>query len=1673
MTINSSNQGIQQRRFNLFSIRNRIFAFFILAVTVPVLVTLFVSVNTTRIELTETIDNDLTAITRSQARSLSEALETQVSLLTLLSNNTNILQAVISRNATYSTDQSEINTILQTNENLWSAITAGEIPENVDFRLIYEGALSTDVLQDFQITFPGHSELIVTDYYGGTLASTIRTDDYIQSDEGWWLSAFDRGIGQVYISDELVFDNTTQTDGIRIAIPIRDPQSDTIIGVLRTHYELNVFLTTLNELSLGETGADALINSAGEILAASSNLPVGFVVPNENELGQNSRGNSSFNTIVDVDGRNFIAELVSLSTSGRTPVIDALGWRALLIQAEDEALSPIFVARNATLIPAGIILVVGVIAGAFIAISTTRPLTALSEAAQRIGQDRDWDTQVAVTSNNEFGQLGQAFNTMTSELKNVFSDLERRIEARTADLATSAEIAAAANQIREQDELLSLTVNLIRDRFDFYYVQAYIVDDMGEYAVLSDGTGYAGRLLLGRNHKLPLASKSLVSTTINTGTISIVQDTSTNDTWLSNELLPDTRSEMVIPLRTKDKIIGALDIQHNLANTFDESAKQLFTTLADQLAVIFENVNLLADTEERAKRLATVSDVAIAASTERDIAKMLRTASQLTRKNFELYHAHIYLIDETSNRLQLVAGAGEAGLEMVANKHSIALTNSQSIVVQAARTKEPVIANDVTESANYLPNPLLPDTRSELAVPMIVAGRVVGVLDVQDDRFGRFDDDDAQVLRILAAQLGVAIDNVQTLERAQNSAQELDRIFNSTIDMLGSSDFEGNFVQLNDAWVDTLGWTKDELMAAPFFTFIHPDDIEKTTEANAGIAEGATVIEFTNRYRKKDGEYLDIAWKATPDMSIGRINFVARDVTEQLKNQREVQDRAVKMQAVAEISSEIGDILDIDQLLWQVVDVTQAKMNHYHTQIYLLSDDNKSLVLAAGSGESGRQMVQSGHQIAIDADSIVARTARDRRVIRIDNVFEISDHLPNPQLPLTQAELAVPLMYGGDLLGVLDIQDEESGIYTDADVQVNLTLANQIAVAVQNTRQFELTQIRLQEVLTANAISEFVREIPDLQTMLENTMTVTYSSLGADNSVFVYYEPDRDEWQGFVGVGENVDNDVARQFVDTASRYPHAVEALNKDDVIAIDDVATYPDFPMDVAEYLGIKSVMTIPIRTSNRAVGVIFLNYIYKKRLFVDDDLRLARAIGNQISIGIERQEAEQAILQQTQLAQRRAAELETVANVSAAAATILDVNELLQSVTDLTKQNFDLYHAHIYLFDEENRQMVLAAGAGEIGQIMLSYGHKLEIDNQSGLVARAARTRQPVVVNDTANVIDFLPNPMLPETRSELAIPMLVGDELIGVLDLQSEVADRFDPEDIRTQSTLASQISVAVRNAQAFERERRTIERLREVDRLKQEFLANMSHELRTPLNSIIGYSEVLLDGIDGDLTEDAVEDVEAIHTSGRHLLSIINEILDLAKIDAGQMRLGRQEKDVVEILKHIVVSSQVLVKDKPVDILLEEASPVAMAYIDPVRMNQIMLNLVGNAIKFTEEGCITVRYGMLNDDYLQIEIIDTGMGMNAQQLALIFQRFRQVDGSSTRRAGGTGLGLTITKQLVEMHGGEIDVTSDVGKGSNFFFTLPVLEIGKQLEAEEQAERDAQEAEQTTTEPVVGD
>jgi signal transduction histidine kinase len=212
-----------------------------------------------------------------------------------------------------------------------------------------------------------------------------------------------------------------------------------------------------------------------------------------------------------------------------------------------------------------------------------------------------------------------------------------------------------------------------------------------------------------------------------------------------------------------------------------------------------------------------------------------------------------------------------------------------------------------------------------------------------------------------------------------------------------------------------------------------------------------------------------------------------------------------------------------------------------------------------------------------------------------------------------------------------------------------------------------------------------------------------------------------------------------------------------------------------------------------------------------------------------------------------------------------------------------------------------------------------------------------------------------------------------------------------------------------------------------------------------LNSIIGYAEVLLDGIDGDLTDDMNEDVGAIHGSGKHLLNLINDILDLAKIEAGQMDLVIEPFELAPLADDKAHIQRVLLKDKPVDLVLDVPSDLPQLNADPLRVRQVISNLITNAIKFTEQGSITVRAREYEQDprLIEISVIDTGMGMRPDQLQVIFDRFRQVDQSHTRRAGGTGLGLSITRQLIQMHGGDIWVESEPDIGSAFHFTLPIV------------------------------
>jgi signal transduction histidine kinase len=316
--------------------------------------------------------------------------------------------------------------------------------------------------------------------------------------------------------------------------------------------------------------------------------------------------------------------------------------------------------------------------------------------------------------------------------------------------------------------------------------------------------------------------------------------------------------------------------------------------------------------------------------------------------------------------------------------------------------------------------------------------------------------------------------------------------------------------------------------------------------------------------------------------------------------------------------------------------------------------------------------------------------------------------------------------------------------------------------------------------------------------------------------------------------------------------------------------------------------------------------------------------------------------------------------------------------------------------------------------------------------------------VVANNFSEYLGHLPQLALPSSRSEAAIPLIAGDQLLGVFDLQSDVENSFGEDEIRIHTTLAAQVAVALQNAILYAEQLETTERLREVDRLKSEFLASMSHELRTPLNSIIGFADVLLEGIDGQLNERMVEDVTLIRDSGRHLRSLIGEMLDMSKIEAGVMELYYEKIDVPALAEEIIANAQSLAKDKDLVFDLQIDPELQIIEADRTRLMQILLNLISNAIKFTEKGEITLSMSQNNGE-LVASVQDTGIGIEQDDIPKIFEQFRQVDGSPTRKAGGAGLGIPISKSLVELHGGKMWVESVPGIGSTFSFTIPAQKI----------------------------
>jgi signal transduction histidine kinase len=418
------------------------------------------------------------------------------------------------------------------------------------------------------------------------------------------------------------------------------------------------------------------------------------------------------------------------------------------------------------------------------------------------------------------------------------------------------------------------------------------------------------------------------------------------------------------------------------------------------------------------------------------------------------------------------------------------------------------------------------------------------------------------------------------------------------------------------------------------------------------------------------------------------------------------------------------------------------------------------------------------------------------------------------------------------------------------------------------------------------------------------------------------------------------------------------------------------------------------------------------------------------------------EKKVEQRTHELAQSVGELRALGEVSQAVNSTLDLQEVLTTIVGKAVQLSDTDAGAIYDYDEGKKEFGLRSTYGMDDELIAAFKERHIRIGDAG-IGQAARQRAPLQIADlqTEPPSDILDMVIRAGYRAVLIVPLLGAERIVGALVVRRKRPGEFSKQTIDLLQTFAAQSVLAIQNARLFHEIEDKSRQLAEASQHKSQFLANMSHELRTPLNAILGYTELILDDIYGETPAKMRGVLDRVQRNGKHLLGLINDVLDLSKIEAGQLSLSLSDYSLKNVIQTVFSAIEPLASEKQLALKIDVAQELPQGRGDERRLAQVLLNLVGNAIKFTDAGEVSIKGSSVNGSF-NVAVRDTGPGISTTDQAKLFQEFQQADNSITKKKGGTGLGLAISKRIIEMHGGRIWVESSPGNGSTFAFTLPV-------------------------------
>jgi GAF domain-containing protein len=658
-----------------------------------------------------------------------------------------------------------------------------------------------------------------------------------------------------------------------------------------------------------------------------------------------------------------------------------------------------------------------------------------------------------------------------------------------------------------------------------------------------------------------------------------------------------------------------------------------------------------------------------------------------------------------------------------------------------------------------------------------------------------------------------------------------------------------------------------------------------------------------------------------------------------------------------------------------------------------------------------------------------------------------------------RSALVVPMLREGAPIGVITVGRAEPGPFSDSEIELLKTFADQAVIAVENVRLFneleaknraltmahaQVTEALEQQTATAEILRVISRSQTDVQPVFDAiARSAVTLCRGLFSAVFQFD-------------GELIYNVAQHNFTPEALEEVHRIyptrptRALGTGRAILERAVAHIPDFELDpefqnqaLSRAIGYRSSLSVPMLREGAPIGVIWVARA-EPGLFSGNEIELLKTFADQAVIAVENVRLFKELEARTGELTQSVEKLTALGEVSRAVSSTLDVETVLDTIVSRASQLAGAAGCAIFEYDEAAERFELRA-THHLDAEFVEALRAVPLRKGEGLMGRAAEMREPIQVPDITEPGAYQSSAR--DTlirfgyRALLSVPLLREDQIIGSLSFNRKAPGEFPPEVVDVLKTFATQSALAIQNARLFREIADKSAQLEAASRHKSEFLANMSHELRTPLNAIIGFSEILAEKMFGDINDKQTEYLQDILESGRHLLSLINDILDLSKIEAGRMELELSEFDLPTAIDNALILVRERASRRGIRLGSTIDPQLGMIGGDERKVKQVLLNLLSNALKFTPEGGRIDVGARLHDHLAEVSVADTGIGIAPGDQESVFEEFRQV-GTADKKAEGTGLGLALSRKFIELHGGKIWVRSQVGAGSTFTFALPL-------------------------------